>query len=159
MEFLTIEQQSCYEKIKPWMQELFPGQLKIYSDMPVFEVSFGSTFAFVQVSPWHDDVTITSRAYVASGATMTPELQLFLLRENDTLRFGAFGVDESGDIIFQHAIIGSTCDKKELHESVVNVVTIADRYDDQIVASWGGKRGLDINAAQEISASQGTTTE
>lgn len=149
MDFLTVEQQGCYEKIRPWMEDLFPGQLKIYEDIPVFEVSFGSTFAFVQVSPWHDDVTITSRAYVVSGAQMTPDLQLFLLRENDTLRFGAFGVDEAGDIIFQHAIIGSTCDKNELRESVINVVTMADRYDEQIVATWGGKRGLEASMEQE----------
>lgn len=143
MEFLSTLQRECYEKIKPWMEEMFGAQVRMLEDIPVFEVALGSTFAFVQVAPWHEDATITARAYVVSGAKMTPELQLFLLRENDTMRFGAFGVDEAGDIIFQHAIIGSTCDKNELRETVSNVISIADRYDDRIVETWGGQRGLD----------------
>ncbi len=143
MEFLTSTQQECFEKIKPWMEELFLSASKPLDDMPVFEVSVGSTFAFVQVAPWHEDATITARAYVASGADLNTELQLYLLRENDTMRFGAFGVDESGDIIFQHTIIGSTVDKNELKETVANVMRIADQYDDYIVEKWGGKRGLD----------------
>jgi hypothetical protein len=144
MEFLSTAQQECYERIKPWMEDMFGSECRALDDAPVFEVSLGSTFAFVQVSPWNDhDAVINARAYVVSGANMSQELQLFLLRENDTMRFGSFGVDESGDIIFQHAIVGSTCDKNELKATVASVMTIADRYDDRIVEQWGGKRGLD----------------
>jgi hypothetical protein len=144
MEFLSTAQEECYNKIKPWMEEMFGTQARMIDDSPVFEVSVGSTFAFVQVAPWNDhDATITSRAYVVSGAEMTPELQLFLLRENDTMRFGSFGIDEAGDIIFQHSIVGSTCDKNELKATVASVMNISDRYDDLIVEKWGGKRGLD----------------
>jgi hypothetical protein len=129
------------------MEELFGAASRALPDMPVFEVMVGSTFAFVQVVPWQEDATITARAYVVSGASMTPELQLYLLRENDTMRFGAFGIDESGDIIFQHAIVGSTCDKNELRETVATVIRVSDQYDDLIVDQWGGKRGLDYKEA------------
>jgi hypothetical protein len=57
--------------------------------------------------------------------------------------FGAFGLDVNGDIIFEHSIVGSTCDKKELESSVRAVLEIADKYDDKIVAEWGGMRALD----------------
>lgn len=147
MEFLSTAQQECYEKIKPWMEEMFGSEARAMPESPVFEVTIGSTFAFVQVVPWNDDATITARAYVVSGAELTQELLLFLLRENDTMRFGSFGVDEAGDIIFQHAIVGSTCDKNELQATVVSVVTTADRYDDQIVEKWGGRRGLDYSTS------------
>ncbi len=146
MEFLSEAQQKTYEKIKPWMEDLFGAASAPLEDMPVFQVEIGSTSAFVQVSPWHEDATITARAYVVSGAKMDPELQLFLLRENDTMRFGAFGVDESGDIIFQHSIVGSTCDENELKETVVSVVKTSDQYDDIIMEKWGGKRASDYSA-------------
>lgn len=144
MEFQTTAQQECYEKIKPWMEGLFGEQCRVLDDAPMFEVSLGSTFAFVQIAPWNNnDATITARSYVVSGAEITPETQLFLLRENDTMRFGAFGIDEAGDIVFQHSIVGSTCDQLELKATVAAVISIADRYDDIIVEKWGGKRGLD----------------
>lgn len=149
MEFLSTAQEECYNKIKPWMEELFDAAAHALEDIPVFQVAVGSTFAFVQISPWNDDATITARAYVVSGAKMTPDLQVFLLRENDTMRFGAFGVDESGDIIFQHAIVGSNCDKNELRATVATVIEVADRYDDRIVETWGGKRGLDYMGDDE----------
>ncbi len=143
MEFLSTAQENCYNKIKPWMEELFGTASRPLDDIPVFQVAVGSTFAFVQVSAWHDDAIISARAYVVRGAKMTPDLHVFLLRENDTMRFGAFGLDESGDIIFQHSIVGTGCDKGELQTTVASVIEIADRYDDQIVETWGGKRGLD----------------
>jgi hypothetical protein len=39
--------------------------------------------------------------------------------------------------------VGSTIDKKELEASVIAVLEIADKYDDEIVKRWGGKRALD----------------
>jgi hypothetical protein len=59
------------------------------------------------------------------------------------MRFGAFGVDKDGDIIFEHTIVGSTIDKEELKSSVKAVLSVADHYDDDIVSRWGGKRALD----------------
>ena len=45
--------------------------------------------------------------------------------------------------MFEHNLIGSTCDKEELKTSVITVVKLADEYDDEIVARWGGQRALD----------------
>jgi len=55
----------------------------------------------------------------------------------------ASGIDENGDIVFEHTIVGSTCDKKELESSVAAVLEVSDDYDDKIVERWGGKRALD----------------
>jgi hypothetical protein len=104
----------------------------------------GSAFAQIGVFPWgDDDALITTRSYVVTGIELTAELMRFLLHENAGMRFGAFGIDEDGDVIFEHSIVGSTCDQRELESSVTAVAATADEYDDRIVSRWGGERALD----------------
>lgn len=144
MEFETPAQKTCYEKVSGWMGTLF-------SDIPwekLTDVGFGlfmgSAWVEVWIHPWgDDDAVINVRSTVVSEATLDTDLQSFLLRENDELRFGAFAVNAAGDILFEHTIVGSTCDPIELEASVKEVLDTADDYDDKIVARWGGKRALD----------------
>ncbi|MCS6860786.1 MAG: YbjN domain-containing protein [Abditibacteriales bacterium] len=144
MEFETQAQRACYEKVLPWMKELFGEFAIARDDIPAIGVFVGSAVAQVVVYPWgDDDAVLCTRAYVVTGAELTPDLMYFLLRENADMRFGAFGVDSDDDIFFEHTIVGSTCDKNELKASVMTVVMIADHYDDQIVARWGGQRALE----------------
>jgi hypothetical protein len=104
----------------------------------------GSAVAQIAVYPWgDDDAVICTRSYVVRGPELRPDLLEHLLRENADMRFGAFGIDDDGDILFEHSICGSTCDLEELKASVVAVARTADRYDDDIVARWGGQRALD----------------
>lgn len=144
MEFQTDAQKACYEKVAPWFREIFGEMVLTHNDMPNFAIPIGSALAETAILPWgDDDATICTRAYVVTGAEITPELMRYLLNQNGLLRFGAFGIDEDGDILFEHSIVGSTCDKHELKASVFAVVMTADRFDDEIVARWGGQRRLD----------------
>lgn len=144
MEFKTAAQKNIYEKVQPWMKELFGTFVSERKDEPFFGISVGSAFVSVGVLPWgEDDATITTRCFVITGAEMTPELMHFLLRENDQMRFGAFGLDGVDDIFFEHTIVGSTCDKEELKSSILAVVYTSDQYDDQIMQRWGGQRATD----------------
>ena len=144
MEFRSAAQKACYEKIAPWMKELFGEFVMMRNDAPAMAVVIGSAVAQVGVIPWgNDDATINTRAYVVTGADATSELMHFLLRETDNMRFGGFGLDSDDDVFFEHAIVGSSCDKAELKASVMAVVVTADQYDDKIVARWGGQRALD----------------
>lgn len=137
-------QKMCYGKIKPWIEELF-GEIVIIDDhIPLFSIPFHSAIAHVIINPWYDDAVITTRAYVVSGANLAPDLLFFLLRKNVSMRFGAFGIDEDGEIVFEHNIVGSTCDKEELSASIIEVMRMADEYDDEIMIKWGGKRAIDI---------------
>jgi hypothetical protein len=86
---------------------------------------------------------VVVRAYVVTDVEITPELMHFLLRENNIMRYGAFGLDKDDDIFFEHSIVGSTLDKEELMASVMAVLQTADKYDDQIRQRWGGRRALD----------------
>ena len=144
MEFDTEGQRRCYELIKPWVKDLFGDDVYEKAEAPVLGVKHGSAFAQVGVFPWgEDDAVITTRAYVVSGAELTAELMRYLLHENAGMQFGGFGVDRDGDIVFEHSILGSTCDQKELQSSLAAVAQTADDYDDQIVERWGGERALD----------------
>lgn len=144
MEFQTTEQQICYDRITPWMQDLFGGSVLKFEDEPLFVINFGSAVASTRVTPWdEDDALITTRSYVVTDIDITPELTYYLLRENNGIHFGRFALDAENDIVFEHSLVGSTCDQLELRYSVTTVIKLADAYDDEIVTRWGGKRALD----------------
>lgn len=144
VKFQTQAQQDCYDKIAIWMQESFGKFPCARPDFPGLGLFMNSALVEVLIYPWgDDDAIINTRSYVVTEAELSAELMHFLLQENVGMRFGAFGVDESGDILFEHTIVGSTCDKKELESSVKAVLEVADQYDDYIVDKWGGKRALD----------------
>ncbi|MEO1297618.1 MAG: YbjN domain-containing protein [Cyanobacteria bacterium J06636_16] len=144
MEFQTTPQKECYERIEPWMHTLFGENVLTFDDEPLFVINFGSAVASTRVIPWEgDDALITTRSYVVTDIELTPELTYYLLRENNGIRFGRFALDSENDIVFEHSLVGSTCDQIELKYSVTTVTKLADTYDDEIVARWGGKRALD----------------
>ncbi len=144
MEFQTAAHQTTYEKLVPWVNKLFGTFAHAREDAPTFGLAVGSAYVQIGVMAWgEDDATITTRAYVVTGVELTPDLMHYLLRENDRMRFGAFGVDQDNDIFFEHTIVGSTCDMEELKSSVLAVVYTADQYDDQIIQKWGGQRAVD----------------
>ncbi len=144
MEFKTPGQEAVYHRILPWMHELFGESLVLFDDEPLFIVNLGSAVASTRVVAWHDDETlITTRSYVVTNIRLTPELSYYLLRENNGIYFGRFAYDAEDDIVFEHSLVGETCDRRGLNHSVTTVIRIADSYDDEIVARWGGKRALD----------------
>jgi hypothetical protein len=141
--FVNAAQAECYQRILPWLQDIFGDSLLICEDVPEFGIMVGSAFAQTSLHPFQDDVLVCTRAYVVRGADLSYELYDFLLRENFHVVMGGFGVSPQGDIFFQHAILGSTCDAPELESSVMAVALLADRYDDKIRGQWGGERALD----------------
>lgn len=144
MEFETDAQKQCFEKIGPLAKEIFGDFAMISDERPVVVVAVGSAVAHVAIYPWgDDDTTICTRAYVVMDVELTADLMRHLLTENNTMRFGAFGIDGDGDVFFEHSIVGSTCDREELKASVMAVISTADKADDEIVAKWGGRRAVD----------------
>ncbi len=144
MQFKTRVQEATYKKAEQMLRQLFGEMVHVVQEAPMFVIPAGTTLTHIMVSPWGEkDATITVRAYVTFGSDLTQDLLHFLLRENDTMRFGAFGIDADGDIFFEHTIVGSTCDKEELRASVMAVAQTADLYDEQIMQKWGGMRAID----------------
>jgi hypothetical protein len=96
------------------------------------------------VLPWTDGGAIVmTRAFVVTGARIDADLMRWLLERNAESLWGAFGLDEDGDIVLDHTVNGPSCDKEGLRASVLGVIFAADRYDDEIVARWGGERAFD----------------
>jgi len=144
LKFQTNAQAACYEKVATWMQEIFGKCPCARQDLPGLGIFMGSALVEVLVFPWdEDDAIINTRSYVVVGAELQPDLMRYLLEENAKMVFGAFGISPDSEILFEHSIVGSTCDRKELESSVKAVIEIADEYDDKIVERWGGKRALD----------------
>jgi hypothetical protein len=144
MEFKTPAQQQIYEKVAQYMKEIFGEMVRVHQEKPWFYVYEGSAFCTTNVyAIGEDDAVINTRSYVVTQIELVPELLKFLLLENDSMRFGSFGIDKDNDIFFEHAILGSTCDKEELKASVLAVVRTADKYDDTITQRWGGLRFAD----------------
>jgi hypothetical protein len=119
-------------------------------DSPVFLLRQGSAIVHVVVNKIGDDeAAITVGANVVTGASITPELMMFLLSHNAGNLFGAFGINpKNGIITCDHSIIGSTCDQKELMTSITFVAGAADRYDDMIIEKFGGKSALAITTGK-----------
>jgi len=142
--FKTRAQRAIFEKIQRYLQQLFGESVEQPTGEARCLLAKGSARAEVTVEPWgEDEAAITVRSVVIRGADLCPELLSFLLRENHQFRLGGFAINADGAIVLQHAIVGSTCDKKELDASVSAVLLIADEYDDKIRAKWGGVRAID----------------
>jgi hypothetical protein len=144
MEFKTQAQKETFERISPWMKEIFGEFARVRDDKPQYGISMGSAYSVVSVNPWgENDSTITALSWVVTEIELVPDLMKYLLRESFDMRFGAFGIDEDEDICFSQTIVGSTCDKDELKAAIMAVINVADEYDDEIIAKWGGLRAKD----------------
>jgi hypothetical protein len=144
LQFQHDTHRAIYEKVGGYMKELFGEFAGTRTDFPGYYLTMGSAIVQVFVLPWGDsDAIVNVRSWVVTGAERTQEMLEFLLRENFEMRFGAFGLDKDGDVVFEHTIAGSTCDKQELKASVLAVAGVADTYDDKIVSRWGGRRATD----------------
>lgn len=144
MELVSTVHEEVYVKVATWMREVYGEAVSFDEDRPVLGLGFGSARVEVRVEPWgSDDAVIRARAVVVRGAKVDDELLRFLLHANDESLFGAFGLEKDGNIVFQHTIVGSTCNPPELRSSVMGVLSAADRFDDEIVERWGGKRAVD----------------
>lgn len=144
--FATSTQRACYERVKLWLEELFPQLIEPFVTLPVFSIRLGSAIATVEVMAWGEtEAIVTTSSFVVTEAETTPDLLHFLLRQNAESEFGVFSIDDLGNIRLHTTVIGSNCDREKLHTAVTGVLAAADYFDDQIVARWGGKRALDRN--------------
>lgn len=144
MDFANKAHEEIYKKVADWMKELFGMFVQPMPDAPVFVLAQGDTLVQIAVIPWaDDDATVSIRSYVVSDAEMTSDFMHYLLRENESFRFGAFAIDSEDDVFFEHTIVGSTLDPEELKASVFAVTGTSDRYADEIIPRFGGTKFVD----------------
>lgn len=144
IKFETDAQRAAYERAADLMTQMFGEMAWQDAEDPSFGMAVGSAVVTLKVLPLgDDDAYVNSFSWVVTGAEKSEELYRYLLRENVDLRFGAFGVDDEGDIIFRYGIVASSLDKEELRAAVLAVAQTADKYDNEIVAKYGGMTATD----------------
>jgi hypothetical protein len=148
--FASDVQALTYDKVADYLRNsnLFQKNLRTYDDRPRFDLRYGSTLIEVEVLPWEvhpwekaDLATVRATSCVTIGSRIDQELMRFLLTENQRMRFGAFHLDEAGQVLFAESVLGGeTMDLMELQACILSVVTIADTYDDIIAERFGGQK-------------------
>ena len=144
MEFQTETQKKVYDKVAQILKDEFGKTATARDDGPSFVLRNGSAYVQVTVTPINEQyTTVRAHSWVVTGVENTPELLQYLLKENLNVRFGAFGVDDVGDICFTHAILGETLETPTLMYTLMGVASVADDYDDKIMGRFGGQRASD----------------
>jgi hypothetical protein len=151
--FANTVQAVTYEKVETYLKQatLFKDALRCYPDAPQFDILYGSTLVEIEVLPWEEHpwesselAIVRATSCVTVGSSLNTELMQFLLSENRRMRFGAFHLDEAGQVRFAESVLGGdNMDLMELQTCILAVVTIADTYDDLIASKFGGHRAID----------------
>lgn len=144
MNFQTEAQKECYTKVADWLPQICDRVTNTVLEKPIFSLQVGSATVLVEILPFQQiESVIYIWAYVATEVKVNSELLLFLLKQNDTFRFGGFSMAEDGDIRFHVTLLGAFCQQNEFKLALTEVLETSDRYDDRIVERWGGKRAAD----------------
>jgi hypothetical protein len=119
------------------------GRVEIDKDGD-FTFQAGSTQVFIRVIDWGEgDTVVNVWAVVAGMVPVTPALFEFVATRSDEYMMGHLGcqVDEDGTAIvtFSHRMLGNVLDEEELVHAALAVASTADRLDDEIAATFGGR--------------------
>ena len=134
--------QETYEKLKEYLGELFDEP---YHDPENdhFYVRYGTTVLEISVEPYGSEETVVSiMSYCVQDVELDEELMAGLLELNHQTPCGHFSV-VGNDIFFAHSLFGRSLDPRDLLRAITAVATVADDYDDRIVARYGGQTALE----------------
>lgn len=143
--FVNHAQELTYNRTLEYLQSsMFKDSMHVLEDEPKFNLLYKETTLIEvevlpwEIHPWEDSELAIVRAssHITVGSTVDADLIQFLLSENRKMRFGAFQLDEAGQILFVHSILGGeNMDLLELESCLLSVAAIATRYDDIITAT------------------------
>jgi hypothetical protein len=142
--FQSKAQQNCYEKVANWLPEICDRVSNPVHQRPIFSLELGSATVLVEIKPFRESESIIYIwAYVATEVAINADLLLYLLKQNDSFRFGGFSMEDESDIKFHVTLLGESCQQNEFKLALTEVLESADRHDDLIVERWGGRRATD----------------
>ena len=147
----TALEQSCQliEKILGLSATHKQSERGVYIDRGLYVIKQGSSYVMISVvatGQQQENALVRVTAQVVAGVRPEPPLLRQLMILNGKLRFGAFAYEPNGELIlFSHALLGGgTLNAIEVLAAVHDVALVADRYDDHIVARYGGRRMQDV---------------
>ena len=135
-------QEATFRKVKEYLGELFEEP---YHDPENnhFYVRYGTTVLEISVEPYgSEEAVVTIMSYCVQDVEMEEDLLTGLLELNHQLLCGSFSV-VGNDIFFAHSLFGSSLEPRDLLRAITSVATLADDYDDRIVARYGGQTALE----------------
>jgi hypothetical protein len=134
--------QEAFDKLEEYLGELFDEP---YHDPENdhFYVRYGSTVLEISVEPYGaEEAMVVIMSYCVQDVELDEELMAGLLELNHQMACGHFSV-VGNDIFFAHSMFGRSLDARDLLRAITAVATVADDYDDRIVARYGGQTALE----------------
>jgi type III secretion system-like peptide-binding chaperone len=135
-------QEETFQKVKEYLGELFEEP---YHDPENdhFYVRYGTTVLEISVEPYgSEEAVVNIMSYCVQDVELEDDLLLGLLELNHQLVCGAFSL-VGNDIFFAHSLYGNSLEPRDLLRAITSVATVADDYDDRIVARYGGQTALE----------------
>jgi hypothetical protein len=142
MEFEHEVHRETFERVQEFVDDLIDEP---YLDEATghFYGRFGSTVLEVSVDPYGpEEAVVKVMAYCVQGARVDESLRVGLLELNHTLPIGSFSLVGT-DVFLSHSLFGRTLDPRNFLGAMAAVATVADDYDDRIVAQYGGETALE----------------
>jgi hypothetical protein len=135
-------QEETFAKVKEYLGELFEEP---YHDPENdhFYVRYGTTVLEISVEPHGPEESVVHiMSYCVQDVELEEDLLLGLLELNHQMVCGAFSL-VGNDIFFAHSLFGKSLEPRDLLRAITSVATVADDYDDRIVAKYGGQTALE----------------
>jgi hypothetical protein len=134
--------EETFNKVEEYLGELFEEPYHD-PDNDHFYVRYGSTVLEISVEPYGpEEAVVIIMSYCVQGVELEEALLLGLLELNHQMTLGFFSVVDT-DIFFSHSMFGASLTARDLLRAITAVASIADDYDDRIVARFGGQTALE----------------
>jgi hypothetical protein len=153
LSFVNHAHDVTYQRVADYLAaSMFKDTMRALPDSPRFCLLYNqATLIEVDVLPWEvhpwensELALVRAASHLTVGTYQSAELTQFLLAENRKMRFGAFQLDEAGQIVFAHTILGGDdMDMLEVQTCILSVAAIATTYDDIISEKFGGGRAFE----------------
>jgi hypothetical protein len=142
MQFENDSHREAFETVREYVDDLI-DEPYLDEDTGHFYGRFGSTVLEISVDPYGpEEIVVKVMAYCVQGAQVEESLRTGLLELNHTLQMGSFSLVGS-DVFFSHSLFGRSLEPRNFLNAIAAVATVADDYDDRIVARYGGETALE----------------
>lgn len=106
-----------------------------------FVVPHGSAVAFLRpIEIYGGQTAVRVWAITNVGLDATDDLARYIATENGKLVFGVLSLDDTrGAVVLGHTLLGEFLNREEVKVAVAAVAMVADSYDEEIKARFGGR--------------------
>lgn len=142
MRFESEVHRQTFERVQEYVDDLI-DEPYLEEETGHFYGRYGSTVLEISVDPYGPEETVVRvMAYCVQGARVDDSLLEGLLELNHSLPVGGFSV-VGDDVFFSHTLFGRSLEPRNFLGTMAAVATVADDYDDRIVAEYGGETALE----------------